>query len=83
MRCCTCRARAAGKGFSVLPGPVVRPLRGYLGDRPIGPLFATATGRLDQPAAWRLLRRLAVAAGIDPIRLRPAGHPTGAGWARS
>ena len=51
----------------MLPGPVVRPLRGYLGDRRIGPLFATATGRLDQPAAWRLLRRLAVAAGIEAV----------------
>ena len=31
------------------------------------PLFATATGgRVDQPTAWRLIRRLAVTAGIDP-----------------
>ena len=31
------------------------------------PLFATATGgRVDQPTAWRLIRRLVVVAGIDP-----------------
>ena len=56
------------EGVTVLPGPVVRALRAYLGERTAGPLFATATGRrLDQPAAWRLLRRLATAAGIDPV----------------
>ena len=33
-----------------------------------GPLFATGTGgRVDQPEAWRLVRRLALAAGIDPV----------------
>ena len=56
------------EGVTVLPGPVVRALRGYLGERSTGPLFATGTGRrLDQPAAWRLLRRLATAAGIEPV----------------
>ena len=62
-------SRKGGReGVTVLPGPVVRALRGLPGRAAAGPLFATATGRrLDQPAAWRLLRRLAVAAGIDPV----------------
>ena len=67
-------SRKGGReGVTVLPGPVVRALRGYLGDRRSGPLFATATGRrVDQPAAWRLLRRLAVAAGFEhPERVSP------------
>jgi integrase-like protein len=70
-------ARAQGRveGRTVLPGPVVRALRAYLGGRNSGPLFATGSGRrLDQPAAWRLLRRLATAAGIDPVeRVSPHG----------
>ncbi len=65
---------------TVLPGPVVRALRATLTSRRgvaaedaasaggTAPFFATAGGgRMDQPAAWRLLRRLAVAAGIDPV----------------
>lgn len=38
-----------------------------------GPLFATATGgRVDQPEAWRLVRRLAYAAGLpQPDRVSP------------
>ena len=45
----------------------------YLGGRDTGPLFATASGgRMDQAAVWRLLRRLARAAGIDAAdRLSP------------
>ncbi len=60
--------KGALEGVTLLPEPVIRALRGYLGERTAGPLFATATGRrVDQPAAWRLLRRLATAAGIDPV----------------
>lgn len=58
---------------TVLPAPVVRALRAHLDGRTTGPLFATATGgRLDQPAAWRLLRRLAQSAGLEhPDRVSP------------
>lgn len=58
---------------TVLPAPVVRALRAHLGGRTTGPLFFTVTGgRLDQPAAWRLLRRLVQSAGLEhPERISP------------
>lgn len=38
----------------------------YLGDREAGPIFTTKSGRrLDQPGAFRLIRRIARAAGIE------------------
>lgn len=38
----------------------------YIGDRETGPVFTTKTGsRLDQPGAFRLIRRIAKAAGIE------------------
>lgn len=38
----------------------------YVGGRETGPLFTTKTGnRLDQPGAFRLIRRIAKAAGIE------------------
>jgi site-specific recombinase XerD len=50
----------------VLIGPVVRALDDYLVGRTTGPLFVTTTGRrLDQPEAWRMIRRLARHAALD------------------
>lgn len=38
----------------------------YVGDREAGPVFTTKTGnRLDQPGAFRLIRRVAGAAGVE------------------
>lgn len=56
----------------VLPPPTAAALDAYLADRAgaapgpvVGPLLATASGRrLDQGALWKLVRRLARAAGI-------------------
>jgi integrase len=56
----------------VLCGPTVRALDAYLNEHESGPLFITKTAkRLDQPAAWRLVRRLARNAGVDVDRLNP------------
>jgi len=53
-------------GRTVLTGPVVRALDEYLAGRSTGPLFVTTTGRrLDQPEAWRMIRRLARRASLD------------------
>lgn len=53
-------------------------LAAAIGDRTVGPLFVTATGRsLDRIAAWRLLRRLATEAGLpaaDRISPHSARH---------
>jgi site-specific recombinase XerD len=52
----------------------VRALQAYIGARESGPICITKTGkRMDQPAAWRLVRRLALArnAGIDASKLNP------------
>ncbi len=59
--------RKGGRGDrTVLTAPVVRALNAYLADRTTGPLFATSTGgRLDQPAAWRMVRRVARRAALD------------------
>lgn len=47
-------------------------LRRYLADRDRGPLFATRTGRrMDEPAAWRLVRRLGRNAGLPVAGLNP------------
>ncbi len=44
---------------------------GQAGARPRRPLVVTASGaRVDRGAVWRLLRRLAVAAGI-PVKMSP------------
>jgi integrase len=59
--------RKGGRGDrTVLTAPVIRALEAYLQGRSSGPLFATATGgRMSQPQAWRLVRRLAQRAGLD------------------
>src|SRR5215217_4680657 len=58
--------RKGGKRATApLSPPVVRALEAYIGQRASGPLFTTSSGRrLDRTAAWRLVRRLAGAAGI-------------------
>jgi integrase len=44
----------------------VRALEEYLDGRTTGPLVVTTTGRrLDQPEAWRMIRRLARRASLD------------------
>jgi integrase/recombinase XerD len=60
-------------GRTVLTGPVVRALDDYLAGRTTGPLFITKTGRrLDQPEAWRTVRRLARRASLDgAAEIRP------------
>lgn len=43
-----------------LAAPTVHALQSYLAGRETGPIFITRTGRrMDEPAAWRLVRRLA------------------------
>src|SRR5205085_2352556 len=66
--------RKGGRGGrTVLTGPVVRALEDYLAGRTTGPLFITTTGRrLDQPEAWRMIRRLARRAALDgAAEIRP------------
>ncbi|RTL61767.1 MAG: integrase [Pseudonocardiaceae bacterium] len=51
---------------AALAAPTARALDAYLDGRAGGPIFATRTGRrMDGPAAWRLIRRLARTAGLD------------------
>jgi integrase/recombinase XerD len=59
--------RKGGRGGrTVLTAPVVRALDDYLAGRTTGPLFITTTGRrLDQPEAWRMIRRIARRASLD------------------
>lgn len=59
--------RKGGRGDrTVLTPPTVRLLEVMLDGRTVGPIFATRTGRrMDQPAAWRMVRRLARLATID------------------
>jgi integrase/recombinase XerD len=59
--------RLGGRGDrTVLTAPVVRTIDEYLGGRTTGPLFITKTGRrMDQPEAWRMVRRLARRAALD------------------
>jgi integrase/recombinase XerD len=69
--------RITGKGGTAANVPLapatVAALDAYLAGRTVGPLFATRTGgRLDQPAAFRLIRRLATRAGLaNAGRLSP------------
>lgn len=71
--------RVTGKGGKhrelPIPAPLGRDLDAYLdqrGSEP-GPFFVTATGtRMDQPSTFRLVRRIATAAGLpNPERLSP------------
>jgi integrase/recombinase XerD len=61
----------------------VRALEAYVDERTAGPLFITSAGRrLDRTAAWRLVRRLARAAGIaaaEQISPHSARHAFGTG----
>jgi site-specific recombinase XerD len=59
--------RKGGRGGrTVLTAPVVRALDEYLAGRTTGPLFVTKSGRrMDQPEAWRMVRRLAKRAELD------------------
>lgn len=59
--------RKGGRGDrTVLTPPTVHLLEVMLDGRTVGPLFATRTGhRMDQPAAWRMVRRLARLATLD------------------
>ena len=66
--------RKGGKrGVAVLSPPTVCALEAYIGNRHGGPIFVTKTGRrMDEPSAWRLVRRLARRAGIESAeRLNP------------
>lgn len=54
------------EGKTVLTAPVARAIDDYLGDRISGPIFVTTTGRrMDQPEAWRMVRRIARRASLD------------------
>lgn len=57
----------------MLSAPTVHALQTYLADRTSGPIFITRPGRrLDEPAAWRLVRRLARRADLPAAdRLNP------------
>jgi integrase/recombinase XerD len=59
----TCKG---GRRATVVLAPVTaRAIDDYLGGRGSGPLFVTAGGRrLDEPAAFRMVRRIAKAAGL-------------------
>ena len=64
--------RVTGKGGKhrelPIPAPLARDLDAYLADRAAteGPLFVTTTGkRVDQPAVFRMVRRVAKAAGLS------------------
>lgn len=59
------RRKADPDDVCVLAPPTLHALHAYLGGRTSGPLFVTRTGRrLDEPAAWRLVRRLAARVGL-------------------
>ncbi|MFD1233433.1 tyrosine-type recombinase/integrase [Pseudonocardia benzenivorans] len=50
---------------AALAAPTARALDAYLDGRDAGPIFITRSGRrMDGPAAWRLIRRLARTAGL-------------------
>ena len=71
--------RKGGKrATAVLSAPTVRALDEYLDGREHGPLFVTKSGRrMDQPAAWRLVRRLARTADVAVDKLNPHGFRHG------
>lgn len=58
--------RKAGKRATVPLAPsTVEAVEAYIGDRVEGPLFVTSSGRrMDEPAVFRLVRRLARQAGV-------------------
>jgi integrase/recombinase XerD len=59
--------RKGGKtGRTVLSAPVSRAIDEYLAGRTTGPLFITSSGqRMQQPEAWRCVRRTAKRAGLE------------------
>ncbi|MGD9526606.1 MAG: tyrosine-type recombinase/integrase [Dehalococcoidia bacterium] len=67
------RRKGGSHAVCVLAPPTLRALQSYLDGRDSGPIFITRTGRrLDEPAAWRLVRRLARRAGLPAAaRLNP------------
>jgi integrase len=67
------RRKGGTRATAVLSAPTVHALETYLAGRTSGPIFITRTGRrLDEPAAWRLVRRLAHRAGLPAAdRLNP------------
>jgi hypothetical protein len=51
---------------TVLTAPVARAIGAYLAGRDSGPIFVTKAGRrMDQPEAWRMIRRIARRAELD------------------
>ncbi|WP_232021781.1 MULTISPECIES: tyrosine-type recombinase/integrase [Pseudonocardia] len=67
------RRKGGHTATAPLAPPVVHALTVYLAGRTSGPLFSTRTGRrVDEPAAWRLIRRLARRAGLPQAdRINP------------
>ena len=69
------RLRRKGGHIATAPlaPPVTHALTVYLAGRSSGPLFRTRTGRrVDEPAAWRIIRRLAARAGLaQAARINP------------
>lgn len=50
----------------MLTAPVARAIDAYLAGRSSGPIFITKAGRrMDQPEAWRMIRRIARRAEFD------------------
>lgn len=73
------RRKGGRSATAALAPPTVDALEVYLAGRATGPIFITRTGRrMDEPAAWRLIRRLArraelASAGtLNPHALRHA-----------
>lgn len=71
------RRKGGRAATAALAPPTVHALEDYLDGRATGPIFITRTGRrMDEPAAWRLVRRLATraelasAGSINPHSLR-------------
>jgi integrase/recombinase XerD len=77
-RILTVTGKGGKKRAAVIAPGIGRDLDAYLDGRTDGPLFATAAGRrLDQAAVWRLIRRIARAAGVtawDRISPHSARH---------
>lgn len=67
------RRKGGTRAVTVLAPPTAHALDTYLAGRDSGPIFTTRTGRrMDEPAAWRLVRRLARRAGLASAdRLNP------------